>query len=116
LRGALKEFRYTIELLQPVLPGGIKHELKMRREVHDRLGAIQDACVLVAMLEKFCRKKPRKAPALRKFCGGAKHRRAMLVDEYLAGACRIDWFLMPRHPRRGQGVVKYREVPCSAID
>jgi CHAD domain-containing protein len=116
LRVALKEFRYTIELLQPLLPGGIKEELKMLRETHDRLGAIQDACVLVAVLEKFCRKQARKAPALRKFCRGAKRRRALLVDEYLAGACRIDRFLMRKHPRRGQGVVKYREVPCSAID
>ena len=100
LRVALKEFRYTIELLQPLLPGGIKEELKMLREAHDRLGAIQDACVLVAVLEKFCRKQARKAPELRKFCRGAKRRRALLVDEYLAGACRIDRFLMPRHPRR----------------
>lgn len=100
LRVALKEFRYTIELLLPVLPGGIKDELKMLREVHDRLGAIQDACVLVALLEKFCRKKPRKAPALRDFCRGARHHRALLVDEYLAGACRIDRFLIPRHSRR----------------
>ena len=100
LRVALKEFRYTIELLLPVLPGGIKDELKLLREVHNRLGAIQDAHVLVVVLEKFCRKKPRKAPALRKFCGGAKRRRALLVDEYLAGARRIDRFLMPRHPKR----------------
>jgi CHAD domain-containing protein len=116
LRVALKEFRYTIELLQPLLPGGIKEELKMLHEVHDRLGAIQDACVLVAGLKKFCRKKPRQAPALRKFCRGARRRRALLVDDYLAGACRIDRLLMPMQPRRGQGGVKHREVPCSAID
>ncbi len=58
LRIGFKRFRYTIELLQPVLPGVTKSEIHKLRAVQNRLGAIQDADVLLAAIDKFTQDKP----------------------------------------------------------
>ena len=97
LRIAFKRFRYMMELLQPVLPGVRRREVRRLRTVQDRLGAIQDADVLVTAIDKFIRDRPEHAIALRRFHRSAERRRDARIRAFLSGPDRIHEFRL-KHP------------------
>jgi hypothetical protein len=74
-----------VELLQTVLPKVSPQDLKALRGYQDRLGAIQDADVLVGTCDEFTRKRPKRVAAMEKFRRDAEQHRDRLVREFLAG-------------------------------
>jgi CHAD domain-containing protein len=52
MRVAFKRFRYTIEALQPLLPGVTRERLKEMNAFQDLMGAIQDTEVVTAAVER----------------------------------------------------------------
>jgi CHAD domain-containing protein len=97
MRVAFKEFRYLVELLQPVLPSVTKRALGAMHAFQGRMGAIQDAEVLLAALDKFGQKKPSAATAVQAFHQDVERRRDVVARQFLATAGRINEF-WPLHP------------------
>lgn len=66
LRLIFKNFRYTVEIMRPILPGVSKGLLNRMREYQSGMGTVQDAEVLLAAISshaKGIRKKERKRSA-----------------------------------------------------
>lgn len=94
-RVAFKKFRYTVEPLHPLLPGVSRARIKAMRAFQDRAGHIQDADTILAALDKFRRKDPRRARLLGPCHRAVVRQRARLVDGFLRQAHRLDGFWPP---------------------
>lgn len=88
-RIAFKKFRYTVELLAPLLPGMPAGRLEALRRYQRLLGDIQDATVLLATLTEFAEIEPLTTRALLQ---KAQRRRDQLIRRYLRHADRLDAF------------------------
>lgn len=87
LRVAFKKFRYTIEMLQPMLPWVTKEHLKAMNAYQVRMGEIQDIEVLTATINRFAPKKRRRgSDALLPLHQELARRRSELVNAFLASA------------------------------
>jgi CHAD domain-containing protein len=93
LRVAFKKFRYTVEVLQPVLPFASGALLKSMNGYQDRMGYIQDNEVLNGAVRSYLKTRPRAVRAallpLREALA-EEHRR--LVAEFIKSADGLDTF------------------------
>lgn len=93
LRVAFKEFRYTIEVLLPVVGGGGKARLKSMREFQDSMGEIQDVEVLIAAVGKFAVTKGSAYPAsVQNLQRHLALRRFALINAFMDGADALGRF------------------------
>lgn len=58
VRIKFKAFRYIIEIIHPLLPGFSKEQFKTMQAYQTSMGDIQDAEVLLRMLERYAKKHP----------------------------------------------------------
>jgi len=105
-RLAFKKFRYMTEALQPILPGVNNRMLKRMHDYQNRMGAIQDATVLRASLEKFLRKQQCRAADAARIRAELERRRAALIAQFMGEAEQLFDFAPPAHrasnPRTGR--------------
>lgn len=92
-RIAFKRFRYTVEALQPLLPGASKEMLKAMNSYQTRMGDIQDIEVLIGSVNNFARRRSRAAPIqflrLKEYL---INRRKELIAQFTASASELDRF------------------------
>jgi CHAD domain-containing protein len=89
LRLALKEYRYALEALLPLLPPGGDHLLRQLRAAQTRLGGIQDLRVQAALLAKCAAQAPAAAAGRLSGLEKSVHRRlARRGRAFLAAAAR----------------------------
>lgn len=89
-RIAFKKFRYTMEALAPLLPGLGKEQLKAMDAYQTRMGVIQDAEVLSALVQRFAA--GRSAASRRKLAGFQRELRMhkqTLIAAYLDASDEI---------------------------
>jgi len=95
-RVAFKGFRYTAELLQPILPGITLRRLKQMRLYQARMGDIQDTEILLATLNEFARKNKKLAPSLLPLRCAIDQDRLELVARYIRIADELFGFWSPQ--------------------
>jgi len=94
-RIAFKQFRYLVELLQPLLPAVKPRQLVAMDNYQTMMGDIQDIEVMIGGLEALLQKKKlRRAPLLR-FGDVLMRRRELLVEAYLDEADELFTFWPP---------------------
>ena len=92
-RITFKRYRYTVEALQPLLPGARQKMLKAMNRYQTRMGGIQDVEVLIGMINAFARRHSRAAPV--QFLRLKVHlmnRRKELIAQFIASANELDGF------------------------
>jgi CHAD domain-containing protein len=82
-RVAFKKLRYLLEAVAKHLPSASSKTLTEMRRHQSRMGAIQDAHVLLARLDKFVCHEERQPRWVRSFRGSLVERRASLVGAFL---------------------------------
>jgi CHAD domain-containing protein len=85
-RIAFKQFRYLVELLQPLLPGVSARQVAAMHRYQSLMGEIQDLEVLQGALDGYVRKRIDAAPALGPFRREIARQHRALVAQYLARA------------------------------
>ncbi len=93
VRVAFKKFRYTVEVLVPVLEGASRSFLKSMNAYQVKLGALQDLEVLIASINTHTLRRsapPESSLLLHQYLA---HRRMELINEYIesAGALTSFW-------------------------
>jgi len=92
-RIAFKRFRYTVEALQPLLPGVTQQVLKAMNRYQTRMGDIQDIEVLIGSVNDFARGRSRASPV--QFLRLKEHlmnRRKELIAQFIASANELEGF------------------------
>jgi CHAD domain-containing protein len=97
-RIAFKEFRYMIELLQPVLPGIKPRQLVAMDGYQTMMGEIQDVEMMIETLDELVRKGKMGRVALIRFREFLVSRQTMLVGRYLQAADELFTFWPPAGP------------------
>lgn len=93
LRVAFKKFRYTAEMLQPLLPWITKEHLKALNAYQVRMGEIQDIEVFTATINRFAlKRKGVGSDSLLSLRQELARRRLELVDAFLATADNLHAF------------------------
>jgi CHAD domain-containing protein len=102
LRVAFKRCRYSVEVLQPLLPGVDAGLLRAMNAYQTRMGIIQDNEVLTATLSSYAAKKRRLS--VQSLVAAQQHlaqRRAAYIREFLAKVDELERFWRPPVNRRG---------------
>jgi len=91
-RVAFKNFRYTVELLRPVLPGATPGRLKAMQAYQTLMGRVQDVEVLTATFDRFCKRHPKKTRTIQIYRHHLECERAARISDYLLHRDRLDRF------------------------
>jgi CHAD domain-containing protein len=97
-RIAFKQFRYVVELLQPLLPAVKPQQLVAMDNYQTMMGDIQDIEVIIEGLERLLQKKKLKRAPLLRFQEVLLRRRELLVAAYLDEADELLTFWPPGQP------------------
>ncbi len=99
LRVAFKRFRYTSELLAPVLPGLTPKRLRQMQALQRRMGDIQDMVVLLAGLRAAVAEGHLSAADARGLFGELMRRQRALIDSFIERVDRLEEFNEIVHPQ-----------------
>ena len=91
-RVAFKQFRYTMELLAPLLPAARRRQQGALRRYQGMMGRIQDASVLLASAAKFARRENSSPEITRAVLRDLELERDQLIGAYLERADQLDAF------------------------
>lgn len=93
LRIAFKKFRYTVEALQPILPGVTPQTLKAMNAYQVRMGNVQDIDVLISEVETYARRHRRADPIqFQRLEERLMNRRKELAEHFLRSAGELETF------------------------
>ncbi len=99
-RVAFKQFRYMMEVLQPMLPDLTQDTLKSMHNYQARMGDIQDMEVLLASLDKFLKKQKLSGKGWKHFRVALVRRQATLLHQFMVSANELFEFDPIKHLSR----------------
>jgi CHAD domain-containing protein len=101
-RVAFKQFRYLLELLQPLLPGVSLRRLQEMHDYQTLMGEIQDLEVLQEALDRFAKGDPDTLQMLARFRQEIERQHVERIARYLKAADQLLRFWPVKPPRSNQ--------------
>ncbi len=90
-RIAFKQFRYSVEALQPILPGVDSRRLKSMNAYQTRMGVIHDSDVLIASVRSHTLRQPRaNASEFRALMTHLRRRQEELVGQFMSSSNELE--------------------------
>ena len=83
LRTALRDFRYRLEVIKPLLPGYPEENIKLLKQAQDALGEVQNRAVFLAVVDAFAASSPEvDTSGLREYFGQRLQEAISAAEEY----------------------------------